>query len=140
MQLLIVEMLCSSMRSVFYIPLNPPTNAISTTNTLTYSQPPQTTYQATNYYHIPPSLPLFLFSFTTIPTSPHPVLCPTINLINNVILGPHIPRPTVLLHVMRNMHALDRFGSDDQRREEAAGRVPGDVAVEGPDACCRHAR
>jgi hypothetical protein len=63
------------------------------------------------------------------------MLCPAINLINNIMPRPEIPRLAVLLDVVGDAHAVDIVRVDDQRREEAARRVPRDVAVPCPDAC-----
>jgi hypothetical protein len=48
---------------------------------------------------------------------------------------PVLPRAAVVLDVARDAHAPHALGFDNQRRQKAARRVPGHVAVEGPDAC-----
>lgn len=57
-----------------------------------------------------------------------------VNLIDDILRGICLPLPTSLLDSIWNMHALHLLRIGYKRREETARGVPGDVAVEGPDA------
>src|SRR6187431_1534932 len=75
------------------------------------------------------------------PTSPPPSSSPiqrklraAVNLLGHVARRPRVPLVARALHRLGDAHLPHRLGLHDKRREEAARRVPGDVAVEAPDA------
>jgi len=59
---------------------------------------------------------------------------PRINLLRNILARPRTPIATRLRHRGRQLDLPDFFGVGDSVDVQAAGHVPGDVAVEGPDA------
>lgn len=74
---------------------------------------------------------------TTTITSPRQSASqPAVYLIRHGLIGERRPIAARLAHVVRHGERarLQLVGAEQHLREEAGGRVPGDVAVQGPDA------